>query len=243
MPLINRNGKAKMNLIKENWKNNDIKEFNKYLESIKREDKISFAKKTINTNMELLGIPTPDLRKIAKEIIKGNYISYLNQSNNKYYENTIINALLINNINDIETKKYYISKLVIDNWATVDILTFKIKGKEEEYIQLAKEYIRSEYTFIRRIGVRILFNYTHLSDLTEIFEIIESLYSEEEYYVNMAVAWLMCEIVIKNRNQAFEYLKKHKLNAFTINKTISKCRDSYRVSKEDKEKLVQYRIK
>ena len=45
--------------------------------------------------------------------------------------------------------------------------TFKIKGKEEEYIQLAKEYIRSEYTFIRRIGVRILFNYTALTDLTE----------------------------------------------------------------------------
>ena len=87
-----------MNLIKENWNNNDIEEFNKYLKSIKREDKIEFAKKTINTNMELLGIPTPDLRKIAKEIIKGNYISYLEKTNNKYYENTIINVLLINKI-------------------------------------------------------------------------------------------------------------------------------------------------
>ncbi len=232
-----------MNLIKENWNNNDIEEFNKYLKSIKREDKIEFAKKTINTNMELLGIPTPDLRKIAKEIIKGNYISYLEKTNNKYYENTIINVLLINNINDIETKKQYISKVVIDNWATVDIMTFKIKGKEKQYLELAKEYIKNNNTFIRRIGVRILFNYTALTDLTEIFEIIDTLYSEEEYYVNMAVAWLMCEIVIKNRDQAFEYLKHHKLNKFTINKAISKCRDSYRVSQEDKEKLKEYRIK
>ncbi len=122
-------------------------------------------------------------------------------------------------------------------------MTFKIKGKEKQYLELAKEYIKNNHTFIRRIGVRILFNYTALTDLTEIFEIIDTLYSEEEYYVNMAVAWLMCEIVIKNRNQAFEYLKHHKLNKFTINKSISKCRDSYRVSNDDKEKLKEYRIK
>ena len=36
-----------MNFVKENWNNNDIEEFNKYLKSIKREDKIEFAKKTI----------------------------------------------------------------------------------------------------------------------------------------------------------------------------------------------------
>lgn len=232
-----------MNLIKEKWNNNDIKEFNQYLESIKREEKIEFAKRIINTNLEILGIPTPEIRNIAKEIAKGNYISYLEQCNNKYHENTIINVLLINNINDIETKKHYISKLVIDNWATVDIMTFKTKGKEKEYLKLAQEYIKSTDTFIRRIGVRILFNYTSNNNLTEIFKIINSLYNENEYYVNMAVAWLMCEIVIKNRNQAFEYLEHHHLNEFTINKTISKCRDSYRVSKEDKEKLLGFKIK
>ena len=88
-----------------------------------------------------------------------------------------------------------------------------------------------------------MFNYTKESDLTAIFRIVDSLYNEKEYYVNMAVAWLMCEIVIKNREQAFKYLKKHNLNKFTINKTISKCRDSFRVSKEDKEELLKYRIK
>lgn len=158
-----------MNFITEKWEKADIEEFNKYLESIKREEKIEFAKKTINTNMELLGIPTPEIRKIAKEISKGNYISYLDRANNKYYENTIVNVLLINNINDIEIKKKYISKLVIDNWATVDIMTFKIKGKEKQYIELAKEYIKNQHPFIRRIGVRILFNYTAIDDLTEIF--------------------------------------------------------------------------
>lgn len=232
-----------MDLVKEKWNKKDIEEFNKYLDSIKREEKIEFTKRTINTKLEVLGIPTPEMRNIAKEIAKGNYISFLDNLSNKYYENTIINVLLINKIDNIEIKKYYFSKVIIDNWATVDIMTFKIKGKEEDYLNLAKEYIKNKQPFFRRIGVRILFNYTNKEDLTEIFEIINSLYSEEEYYVNMAVAWLMCEIVIKNRQQAFKYLKHHHFNKFTINKTISKCRDSFRVSDEDKEKLLKYRVK
>lgn len=232
-----------MKLIRDEWNNKDIEEFNRYLEEQKRSEKIDFTKRVVNTNLPVLAIPTPDLRNIAKELVKGNYISFLDNMSNKYYENTIINVILINKINDIEVKKYYFNKLVIDNWATVDIMTFKIKGNEKEYLNLSKEYLKSEYPFFRRIGVRILFNYTKENDLTEIFKIIDSLYNEDEYYVNMAVAWLMCEIVIKNREQAFKYLKNHHLNKFTINKTVSKCRDSFRVSEGDKEELVKYRIK
>ena len=72
---VDRKG-SKMELNKEIWKNKDIDEFNKFLEIEKRLDKIEFAKKTINTNMEVLGIPIPDLRKISKEISKGNYLSF-----------------------------------------------------------------------------------------------------------------------------------------------------------------------
>ncbi len=231
-----------MKLIKEKWNKKDIVEFNEYLESIKRPEKLEFTIKTINTKMQVLAIPIPELRKIAGQIYKGNYISYLDTFNNKYYENTIINAVLINNIKDIKTKKHYISKLKIDNWSTVDILKFNVKKQEKEYLDLAKEYLKSKQEFIRRIGVRILFNYTDKEDLTEIFNIIDSLQTEEKYYVNMAVAWLMCELMIKNRNQTLKYLENHKLNDFTINKTISKCRDSYRISKEDKEFLLKYRV-
>jgi hypothetical protein len=54
-------------------------------------------------------------------------------------------------------------------------------------------------------------------------------------------SWLFCECFIKRRDKTIEFLKNHKLNKFTINKGISKCRDSYRVSKEDKEMLMKYR--
>ena len=55
----------------------------------------------------------------------------------------------------------------------------------------------------------------------------------------MAIAWLVCELMIYNRDKTLKYLEHNKLNKFTINKAISKCRDSYRVSKEDKEFILK----
>lgn len=231
-----------MEIYKENWKNKDIKEFNEFLESEKRPEKIEFAKKTINTNMEVLGIPIPDLREFSKKISKGNYLSFLDLKNNKYFENTIINACLINLIKDFELKKHYLNELYIDNWATCDILSFKIKGLEMEYWRLSEEYIKSKDLFKRRVGIRILFSYKNTEYVDEVFKVIDNLYGESEYYVNMAVAWLLCELMIYNREKTFKYLEHHNLNNFTINKAISKCRDSYRVSKEDKELLLKYKV-
>lgn len=232
-----------MNLKKQKWTKQDIGEFNKYLESIKREDKIDFTKRIVNTNMEVLGIPIPELRMISKEILKGNYQSYLDLKNNKYYENTIINACLINKTNDFKLKKHYLDELYIDNWSTCDTLTFKIKGVEKEYWNLSEKYLMSKDPFKRRVGIRILFSYKNTDYVDKIFATIDKFYNEEEYYVNMCIAWLVCELMIYNRDKTLKYLEHHHLNKFTVNKAISKCRDSYRVSKEDKELLLKYRIK
>ena len=59
----------------------------------------------------------------------------------------------------------------------------------------------------------------------------------------MSNAWLLCEFMIKQRDKTLHYLKSNNLNKFTINKAISKCRDSFRVSKEDKELLLKYKVK
>ena len=230
-----------MNFNKEKWTKESIKEFNKYLESIKRPDKIEFSKRVVNTNMNVLGINNPTCKDIAKEIHKGNFRDFLEKNDYKYYESTLVSAYLINYIKNADEKKKYIDNLYLDNWATVDALSFNVKNQEAEFIELSKKYIKSQNAFIRRVGVRILFSYTKTDDLDEVFEIIDSLNKEKEYYVNMAVAWLGCEIMINNRKEFLKYLKHHNLNDFTINKMISKCRDSFRISKEDKEMLLKYK--
>ena len=79
--------------------------------------------------------------------------------------------------------------------------------------------------------------------LLNVFDILNSFQNENEYYVNMVNAWLVCECFIHQREETIEFLKTHKLNDFTINKAIQKCRESYRVSAEDKEMLLKYKKK
>ena len=48
------------------------------------------------------------------------------------------------------------------------------------------------------------------------------------------MAWLLCECFTKYREETLKFLLKSKINTFTFNKTISKIKESYRVSSEDK---------
>lgn len=229
-----------MELIKEKWTKENGKDFINYLESIKREEKIEWTQRIINTKMPVLAIKTPDLNKIAKEIKKGNYISFLELNLNNYYENTVINGNIICSIKDFDIMRKYLDKYSqnVDNWSSCDLLKIDIKNNEEKFYKLLLEYIKSKETFKRRIGIIILFRFIQNdSYLEKIYQVLDTFYDEKEYYVNMANAWLVCELFIKRREQTIEYLKNNKLNKFTLNKAISKCKDSYRVSKEDKEYL------
>ena len=179
---------------------------------------------------------------MLKKYITGNFEDFLIKNNFKYYESTLVSSYLINYLKNVQDKEKYIDTLYMDNWATVDALTFKVKNQEKEFLDLAKKYLKDRDQFKRRVGVRILFSYTETEYVDNIFEIINKLKNEKEYYVKMAVAWLCCELMIKNRDKFLSYLKHHNLNDFTINKTISKCRDSFRVSQEDKELLLKYKV-
>lgn len=235
-----------MNLIKENWSKKDGEEFIKYLESLGNPDKVEWSKNILNTQMNVLAIKTAVIKDIVKEISKGNFISFLDLELNNYFENTSINGTLITKIKDFNLMKKYLDKYIskIDNWASCDLLSFDVKGKEEEFFNLSLEYIKNDKPFIRRFGLSILFKLIDNDKyINKIFDIMNRFYKEEHYYVNMMNAWLFCECFVKRRNETVEYLKTHKLNKFTINKGISKCRDSFRVSKEDKDMLISYRVK
>lgn len=233
-----------MELKREKWTKEDGKEFIKYLETFKREEKIEWTKSILNTNMEVLAIKSPDIKQIAKEIAKGNFISFLDLNLNNYYENTAINGNLIPRIKDFNIMKKYLDKYSkqAENWATCDLLKFNIKGKEEAFLELVEEYIKSDLPFVRRIGMLILFSFIENDKyIDKIYEKLNSFEKEEAYYVNMVNAWLLCELFIKRREKTIEFLENNKLNSFTMNKGISKCRDSFRVSDEDKELLLKYK--
>ena len=235
-----------MKFVKNKWLEKDIIELEKHLENIQNEEKRVWTKNIVRTNLTVYAIKLDIIKKIAKDIFKGNYNSFLDIMPNSSYEILIISAFIISEIKDFEMQKRYLKiySEKCDNWSNCDSLKFKIKNHEKEYLDLSKEFIKSQHPFARRIGINILFSLLKTDKyLNEIFSILNSFENETEYYVNMVNAWIICELFIKHRYQTIIFLEDHHLNKFTINKTIQKCRDSYRISKFDKEMLLKYKIK
>ena len=135
-----------MELKKDKWTNEDIIEFEKYLYSLRREEKINWTKNIVCTKMDTLAIVLPDLKKLAKEIYKGEYISYLDLMPHKYFESLITDAFLISLIKDYKIQIKYINKLIkyIDSWSVTDTLKFSIKNYEDELLVNKKVVAQQE---------------------------------------------------------------------------------------------------
>lgn len=222
----------------------NIDEFQSYLKSLENKDKIERSKIITKTTLPVLGINNPTLKAIANDIYKNDFLNFLDLMIWDYYENTIINGYLINKIKDFNTFKHYLDiySKKVDNWASCDVLKFNVKNNEENFFNLSLEYSQSNLPFVRRIGMYILFDFIKIDNyINKIFHQLDTFTYEEHYYVNMMNAWLLCECFIKQRDLTLKYLNNHKLNTFTINKAIQKCRESYRVNKEDKELLLKYK--
>ena len=236
-----------MELVKEHWTLADGEAFTKYLKSLGSTDKskIEWASKLINTQLPVLFIKTPVVKSVIKEILKGNFEEFLSLNLWETYENTSINGSIISEIKNFDTMKRYFIPYVkrIDNWASCDLMSFKIKKEERvKYFELAESLTHSDKEFVKRSGFRLMFGYLDTEEyLDRIFACMNRFQNETQYYVNMIIAWLLADCFIKHRDRTYAFLQTHKLNKFAINKGISKCRDSYRVSASDKEMLLSYK--
>lgn len=224
-----------MDLIKENWTVADGSAFVEYLKTLSDPDKIPFARKVINSSKEMLGIMTPTLRNIAKEIAKGNFINFLDLSLNDYYENSIINGILICKIKNVDELLPRLTSYaqLADCWAEIDLIKLPIKRDNAKAIlDYAISCTKDELPFVRRLGVILLFGFIKEEYYDVIMDTVIALKGDTEYYVNMAVAWIMCELVVKLPQRAVQAVNSNNLNTFTLHKTVSKCYDSFRVPRE-----------
>lgn len=234
-------------LIRSEWTKENLLELESYLKTLsKGEEKAKWEQRIVNTSLKCLAIDSKKVNEIIKQIYKGNYLSFIELSPFTYYTETIILGSLICKINDFDLFKQKLDKFasMVDNWGSCDTLKFEVdSSNEKDFFALAKKYVISPKPFVRRIGIRILFKFVSSEKyLPSIYEILNSFENEKEYYVNMALAWLVCELFIKQREKTVEFLQSHKLNKFVINKAISKCHDSFRVSQEDKIWLKSWRV-
>ena len=235
-------------MILETWNEQNYKMFVKYLISLKDEKYKEFHKSLVlDSKYEMIGIRVPIMKNIAKQIAKASNIEdFLEYSKDNYYEEIMIQGLVISHIKDEKIFYRYFKKHInkIDNWALCDTFCSAIKIVEKYEEKYFKEMINlslEEKEFISRVGlVTILAHFINEKNLDIIFETLNKI-ETDKFYINMAEAWLVCEMYIKYPDKTLEFIKNNNLNKFTQNKSISKIRDSYRVSKEEKLYLNKYR--
>ena len=235
-------------MIPDVWNKQSYKAFVEYLISIKDSKYKEFHSSIVlNSKYEMIGIRVPIMKDIAKKIAKtSNIEDFLEYAQDKFYEEIMIQGLVISHIKDEKVFYKYFKKHInkIDNWALCDNFCSAIKiveKYEDKYFKEAVDMSLSDKEFISRVGlIIILSHFVSDKNLDTIFEALNKIKSDL-FYINMAEAWLVCELYIKHPNETKIFIKKNQLNKFTQNKAISKIHDSYRVSKEEKEVLKSYR--
>ena len=225
------------------------KEIESRLFELRDEGYREFQSKLIPTvNAEtVIGVRTPALRALAKEIAKrGDKDEFLNVLPHNYFDEYQLHAFVISLEKDFEKCLGEVEAFLpyVDNWATCDQLSPKVfKKHRSELLLRIKEWINSDRVYTVRFAVGMLMAHYLDEDFSpEYPEIVASIRSNE-YYVNMMIAWYFATALAKQYDSVVKYLEQNSLDKWTHNKTIQKCVESYRVSEEHKAYLRTLRRK
>lgn len=189
----------------------------------------------------IIGVRTPELRKLAKEIIKENdYEAFLNDLPHKYFDENQLHAFIISEIKDYDKCLDEVNKFLpyVDNWATCDQMSPKVfKKNHDKLIDNITKWIKSKETYTIRFGIGILMQHFLDEDFkVEHLKLVANIKSEE-YYVNMMRAWYFATALSKQYESTIKYIENNSLDVWTHNKTIQKAIESYRITDKQKEYL------
>lgn len=222
----------------------DLRDFLKQSADDKYRD---FSMKICTSKHPFWGVRVPQIRKYANQVSEEKIEEFI-AINPAAYEEVLLRGFLIAKLPYDRMLKYFDSQLkYIDDWSTCDLFCSAIgktvkKNKDEFIEKKIQKLLDSKHEFITRIGLVLLkCCYIESTYLKYIFAQTDRLSSRDEYYVKMALAWLISECFIKYPSETMDYLSKSKMPAWTFNKTISKICDSYRIDTEMKKILKKMR--
>lgn len=220
------------------------------------ENKICYKKFTqglIPTNKNvMLGVPIPVLRRLAKDILKQNPIEFIdlylsNLHLPMYYEEIMVLGIVIANLkvsNNIKLDYYHNFIPLIDNWAVCDVFCGESKWIKKNPTlgrSLIDYYIKCNNTFNKRFAIILMLSqFINQENIDHLFITLSELDYSNDYYVDMAVAWLLATTAAKHPMETFSFIQNNAIPLPVLKKTAQKMRDSFRVSKEEKDRITKY---
>ena len=189
----------------------------------------------------MIGVRTPDLRKLAKQMYKREDIGiFLQDLPHRYFDENQVHAFIVSEIKNYELCKDEVERFLpfVDNWATCDQMSPKVfKKHRQELLAKIREWISSGHTYTVRFGIGMLMQYFLDEDFDPAYAELAAGIHSEEYYVNMMIAWYFATALAKQYEAVLPYIEERRLDPWVHNKTIQKAVESYRVSAEHKDYL------
>ena len=198
-----------------------------------------FNKRIVNTNMPIIGVRVPDLRRLARGLapnISAADISKLLTAKNESFDYVLLCGLLITHarLDDqmaIDLTKQYLP--CVDSWAHID--TFVEKKRRfagEVWRDFALQCLQSEAEFTVRYGViSLMTNFLDEAHIDQVFAVLRNV-KHDGYYVKMALAWLYATAAVHFFELTLAELENGHIDAWTRNKAYQKMRESRRFTPE-----------
>ncbi|MDR0740429.1 MAG: DNA alkylation repair protein [Puniceicoccales bacterium] len=209
-------------------------EIKKQLYELTDRDYQKFSQKLNPDGKNILGIRLPNLRKIAKQIVKSDWETYLRTATDDSFEEILLQGLVIGYIRTpiekyLQLIKDFIPK--IDNWAICDTFcgTIKIRPKDSDIVwNFLQPFFRDDRPFFLRFALVMLFKFIDEKYIADIFATISKIHSDNRY-VKLAIAWLTGECCVHFHEKTIKFLESKVLDSYVQNIAIRKITESFRI--------------
>ena len=195
------------------------------------------------------GIRLPQMRQVAKALLRQDPVGFLEHFQPNCYEETQLRGLVIGGMKlPWEEKCPLVEDFLprIDNWAVCDTFCGSLKPRFPQDVPLMWEFLKPLYASDEEYKARFaaVMQLSHFVDAAHLEEGLGLLGQVRHpgYYAKMAVAWALSVWFVKFPQETESLLAQRAFDPWVQNKAIQKVRESRRVSKEDKDRLLSYKL-
>ena len=193
----------------------------------------------------IVGIRTPQLRTIAKEIYESkNRDEFLKDLPHKYYEENLIHFFVLSMFKDFEQCVQAVEVFLpfVDCWPVSDQATPKsFRKNHQKLLPYIRKWIASDHIYTARFGLRMLMNEYLGEDFREEYLELAASKRGEDYYLKMMIAWFFATALAKRYDETITYFEDRRLDEWVHRKAIQKATESFRVTDAHKEYLKSLR--
>lgn len=194
----------------------------------------AFIQKTVPTGNEILGVRAPHLKKLAREVLRGDFRNFLETAPDGILEVYFLKAAAVGGgkmalEERFERVRAFLPK--IDNWAVCDSLMGWLDptpGERAAWFEFLSPFFTDDREFFARFAAVMMIRFGDpewigpaLSGLARV--------RQEGYYARMGVAWALSHLFVGFPREVEALLKSEALEVWTHNKAIQKVIESFRV--------------